>query len=153
VVFFFLLLFFLFVDDLHGAVFHLYHELLLSYLLVLVNSVDFEICDCFGKLHFPVYIFAVHGVLVRSGLYTILVGVNVFSRIITAGASCGQNGIFKDRHVGIEVAILNSLLGLGQVECSSGIGGPLCMREGFKNIVAVFLVKVPRVGRVFSSKP
>ena len=94
-----------------------------------------------------------HGVLVRSRLYTSLVGVNVFSCIITAGASCGQNGIFKDRHVGIEVAILNSLLRLSQVECSSGIRGLLCMREGFKNVVAVFLVKVPRLGRVFSGKP
>lgn len=153
VVFFFLFLFFIFVDDLHGAVFHLYHKLLLSYLLVLVNTVDFEICDCLGKLHLAVDVFAVQSVLVRSRLYTSFVGVNVFSWIITAWASCRQNGIFKDRHVGIEVAILNSHLRLGQVECSSGIGGLLWMREGFKNVVAVFLVKVPRIGRVFSSKP
>ena len=66
-------------DDLHGAVFHLYHKLLLSYLLVLVNTVDFEICDCLGKLHLAIDVFAVHIVLVMSRLYTSLVGVNVFS--------------------------------------------------------------------------
>ena len=61
-VFFFLFFFSLFVDDLHSAVFHLYHKLLLSYLLVLVNTVDFEICDCLGKLHLAIDVFAVHSV-------------------------------------------------------------------------------------------
>jgi len=155
VVLFFLPFFFLFMNDLHGAVFHLHHKLLLSYLFVLLNTVDFEICDCFRHLHLAVDVFAMYGVLVMilSHLNTTFVGEIVSSRMMTPGASCRHNGIFKNRNVGIKVAVLNSLLRLGQVECSSNIGGLSFMGEGFENIVAGFLVKVPRVGGVFSSAP
>jgi len=65
-IFFILFFFSLFVDYLPGAVFHLYHKLLLSHLLVLLNPVIFKICDFSGLLHLTIYFLALNGVVLRS---------------------------------------------------------------------------------------
>lgn len=68
VVIFFLLLFPLFVDDLHSAVLLFNYKLLLPNLLMLVNAVTLEVCDCVGHPHLAVDIFAVHECLMQGTL-------------------------------------------------------------------------------------